>query len=133
VRRPPKKERPTLQGKRWLKNIMKLYDRSHYVIENKEGHVETKPKRTQNELTFEHKMRALNTLFELFGAAHVPAGHSDPDVRRRSKSPEWGESRGIARENKNRGNELKEYLKTKDITFSKAANPVPLARNGTAI
>jgi hypothetical protein len=112
---------------------MRLYERSHYITENKEGHVETKPKRTQNELTFEHKMRALNTLFELFGAAHVPVGHSDPDVRRRSKLPEWGESRGIARENKNRGNEAREYLKTKDITFSNAANYARLGRNFTAI
>jgi hypothetical protein len=43
-----------------------------------------------------------------------------------------GESR-LLRKMKNSGNEAKEYLKTKDITFFNAANFVRFARQLTAI
>jgi hypothetical protein len=44
-----------------------------------------------------------------------------------------GGTRGTARKYKNSGNEAKEYLKTKDITFLKAASDARFAHKLTAI
>ena len=69
-------------------------------------------------------MRALNAEIELSDTARVAAGAWISGMRPDSKLPEWG----IAREYKNSGNEAKEYLKTKDITFFDAANCARFAR-----
>jgi hypothetical protein len=78
-------------------------------------------------------MRALNTVFELSWNRTRSEGASDPEVRQSSKLSESGEMLGIARKYKNRGNEAKEYLKTKDITFLNGANLEHIARNLSAI
>jgi len=61
-------------------------------------------------------MRALNAQFEFFDAAHVPTDESG--MRQGST---WAD-RGCARRYKNRGNEAKKWLKTKEVTILNAAN-----------
>jgi hypothetical protein len=51
---------------------------------------------------------------------------NQPSARKRANVPARGESREIEKM-KNSGNEAKEYLKTKDITFLMAANCVRFA------
>jgi hypothetical protein len=72
-------------------------------------------------------MRAINAQFELFDAAHVPVG-SRPGERGRVGSCLVGGITRRARKYKNSGNEAKNYLKTKDITFLQCANYVRFAR-----
>jgi hypothetical protein len=78
-------------------------------------------------------MRALNAEFELFGTAHVPAGEWVAGDVAETEIARLGETRRTAREYKNSGNEAKEYLKTKDITFLKAVNDARFAHKLTAI
>jgi len=63
-------------------------------------------------------MRALNATFELFDSAHLQAVAWSGRVEQDSKLPGRGKPRGSQKEYKNSGNKAKEYLKTKDMTFS---------------
>jgi hypothetical protein len=103
----------TEPGRRGLRKSAKLYERSQYVIENKERHIE-------NELK-------TNSILSVFCAnctqkvrpsvKHAPDGRVVPgDAEGFRGGPRSG-NRRMARKYKNRGNELKESLKTKDITF----------------
>jgi hypothetical protein len=77
-------------------------------------------------------MRAINAQFELFDAAHVPAGSGAGECGRGGSCLVGGMTRR-EREYKNSGNEAKKYLKTKDITFSHGADYVRFARRLTPI
>jgi hypothetical protein len=66
-------------------------------------------------------MHALNATFELFDTAHLQAAVWNGRMEQDSKLPGRGKPKGSQKEYKNSGNEAKEYLKTKDITFFDAA------------
>jgi len=78
-------------------------------------------------------MRALNATFELFDTAELQAAARNRRMQHDSKSAERGEPQWIATKYKNSGNEAKEYLKTKDITFLNGANCARFARGSTPI
>ena len=69
-------------------------------------------------------MRVLNPKFEPFGAADVLAGRNAAGF----EIARLAEVRRRSRKHKNRGNEAKKWLKTKDINFFIAANYVHFAR-----
>jgi hypothetical protein len=72
-------------------------------------------------------MREIETKFELFDIAQVRTGiWAVGDVAGTGIAP-LGETRGTATEYKNRGNEAKKWLKTKDITILKCAIIAPFA------
>jgi len=101
-------------------------------LKTKEGIFETKLKRTQNEPHLRAEMRTFRTEFELFHTTPVLVAASNGE-------DEWGRDRpavGIQRTSRNcenRGNEAKKCLKTKDITFSNAANCMRFPHQFTAI
>jgi len=78
-------------------------------------------------------MHTLNAKFELFDSTLVAGVAWSKGMRQGSKLPGRGEISGIARKYKNSGNEAKKSLKTKDITFSHAANCTCFAGKTTAI
>jgi len=78
-------------------------------------------------------MREINPKFELFGIAHVGAGNWIVGDVAGTEVARLGETRGIAREFKNRGNKARMLLKTKHITFLKAANDARFAHKLRAI
>ena len=99
----------------------KKYDRSQYVLENTGRHVANEAKTNQNEPQLSAEMRALGAEFEFSSTSQVLAtASSGEDGRGPSRPVE--EIRRTAREYENRGNEAKEYLKTKDITFLDGAD-----------
>jgi hypothetical protein len=73
-------------------------------------------------------MRALNTQIELSCTPRVLAWVRDWGMRQGSNLSVRWEYRKGARIYKNRGNEAKKYLKTKDITLLSAANCAHFAR-----
>jgi len=103
-------------------NIQKDYERNHYLIENKVGHIETKPRTKLKRTPIECEMSALSAPFELIDAAIVPAGVRIKGSTARFETARVGGIKRNARKYKNRGNKAKEWLKTKDITFLKPAN-----------
>jgi hypothetical protein len=78
-------------------------------------------------------MHALNPTFERFQTAHVPAGAWTKGNAARFEIARMGEIERNAGKYKNRGNKAKEYLKTKDITFSDGANCARFKRQLAAI
>ncbi len=87
-------------------------------------------KRTQNQPQLSPDMRALRVEFESF--RHFTGfGSTGKDSTGRNR-PAGGIQR-TAREYENGGNEAKEYLKTKDITFLSAANYARFACNSAQI
>ena len=78
-------------------------------------------------------MHALNRTFERFQAAHLPAGARAEGNAARCEIARTGEIERDAREYKNRGNEAKKYLKTKNLTFSNAADSARFERQFAAI
>ena len=78
-------------------------------------------------------MCALNATFELVDNADLQAAVWNRRMRQDSISAERGEPQRIARKYKNSGNEAKEYLKTKDITFFDAAYFARFVRRSTPI
>ena len=78
-------------------------------------------KRTQNEPQLSAEMRALRVEFEFSNTSSVLAEASNGKEDGGRNRPVRGIQR-TAREYENRGNEAKEYLKTKDLTFVKVAN-----------
>ena len=78
-------------------------------------------------------MREMEPKFELFDIARVRAGDWIVGDVAGTGIARLGESRGTARECKNSGNKARMLLKTKDITFSKAANDARFAHKLTAI
>ena len=72
-------------------------------------------------------MRALNAEFELFDAPHVPAEKLERGNAARFDIVRLRAVWRSGRKHENRGNEAKEYLKTKDITFLSSANDACLA------
>ena len=78
-------------------------------------------------------MRALNTKFELFDAKCVPAWVRGAGMRPSWRLPDWREIQRRPRKYKNSGNEAKNLLKTKDITFLNGANFVFFACKSTRI
>ena len=89
-------------------------------------------KRTQNEPQLNAEMGAPCVEFELSDTSHVLAKAAN---RKRvgGRNRRGRGIQGTARKYENRGNEAKEYLKTKDITFSNAANYACFAREFAAI
>jgi hypothetical protein len=73
-------------------------------------------------------MREIEPKFERFDIARVGAGNWIVGDGAGTEIPRMGETRGTAREYKNRGNKAKKLLKTKHITFLKAANDARFAR-----
>jgi hypothetical protein len=72
-------------------------------------------------------MRALNAEFELFLRPKRPSGRLERWNVARFGIVRLPEVRRSGRKYKNRGNEAKEYLKTKDITFLSSANDARFA------
>jgi hypothetical protein len=91
------------------------------LLKTQEGMCDTNSKRTQNEPQLSAKMRALRVRFEFSSTAQALAEAANGKDGRGRNRPAGGTQR-TAREYENRGNEAKEYLKTKDITFLKVAN-----------
>jgi len=93
--------------------------------------------RTQNELKTNPKlsaqMREIEPKLERFGIARVGAGDWIAGDAAGTGIAGLGETRRTAREYKNRGNKAKKLLKTKDITFLKAANQESLTRQSAQI
>ena len=94
-------------------------------------------KRTQNELKTNPKlsaqMREVEPKFEVFGIARVGAGNWIVGDAAGTGFAGLGETRGAAREFKNTENKAKKWLKTKDISFLKAANQESLTRQSAQI
>ncbi len=99
----------------------KKYDRSQYVLENTGRHVPNEAKTIQNEPQLSAEMRALGAEFEFSSTSQVLAGASNGKDSRGRDRPVRGIQR-TTREYENRGNEAKESLKTKDITFLDGAD-----------
>ncbi len=78
-------------------------------------------------------MREIEPKFELFDIARVGAGDWIVGDAAGAETARLGETRGTAGKYKNSGNEAKEYLKTKDITFLKAANDARFVHKLTRI
>jgi hypothetical protein len=78
-------------------------------------------------------MREIEPKFELFDIAHVGAGNWIVGDEGRSEIARLGETLGTAREHKNSGNKAKKWLKTKDVSFLKAANQESLTRQSAQI
>ena len=93
---------------------------------------DTNSKRTQNEPQLSAKMRALRVRFEFSSTAQALAEAANGKDGRGRNRPAGGTQR-TAREYENRGNEAKEYLKTKDITFLKVADFARFVRKLRAI
>ncbi len=74
-------------------------------------------------------MREIEPKFDRFEIAHVRAGHWIAGDPAGTGIAGLGETRGTAREYKNRGNKAKKWLKTKDIIFLNAADQGPLRAN----
>ena len=89
-------------------------------------------KRTQNEPQLSVEVHALKAKFELSSNLHVLASASVGEGPRFEIAPEWGIQR-TARKYKNRGNEAKKCLKTKDLTIFNGADSAHFARNLSAI
>ena len=73
-------------------------------------------------------MREINPKFELFDTARVRAGDWIVEDVAGTEIALLGETRGTAREYKNSGNKARMLMKTKHITFLKAANDARFAR-----
>jgi hypothetical protein len=78
-------------------------------------------------------MREIEPEFELIDIAHVRAGDWIARDAAETEIAPLGETLGTAREFKNTGNKARMLLKTKHITFLKAANQGPLARQPAQI
>jgi hypothetical protein len=94
--------------------------------------VQNELKRTQNEPQLNAEIGASCVEFEISDTSQVLAKASNGKRDRGPNRPEGGIQR-TARKYENRGNEAKEYLKTKDITFSNAANYARFVRKFAAI
>jgi hypothetical protein len=88
---------------------------------------ETKPRQPQNEAKLSVEMRALSAECALCDGLHVLARASIAENGRFEIAPKRGIQRATGNY-KNRGNEAKEYLKTKDITFLNGSNLARFAR-----
>jgi len=62
-------------------------------------------------------MSLLNTQFDLFDTALVPAGNWNGGMQQRSRLASWGNTRIC----KNSGNEAKRLVKRKELTFTSCA------------
>jgi hypothetical protein len=89
--------------------------------------VQNELKLTQNEPQLNAEMGALCLECELHATSHDLAGATNRKFDRVRSLPGEGIQR-TARKYENRGNEAKEYLKTKDITFSNVANSARFVR-----
>jgi len=78
-------------------------------------------------------MREMDPEFGRFEIARVEAGDWNVGDGAGTGIAGLGETRETAREFKNTGNKAKKWLKTKHITFLKAANQGPLARQSAQI
>jgi hypothetical protein len=74
-------------------------------------------------------MRAIEPKFERFDVAHGGAGDWIVGDGAGTGLAGLGETRGTAREFKNTGNKARMLMKTKHITFLKAANQGPWRAN----
>jgi hypothetical protein len=108
-------------GKPGLKETKNITTEASMSLKTKEGMFETKLKRTQNELLLSAEMRAFRTEFELSATSHALTKAAN-GKRDQGRNRPGGRIQRTARKRENRGNEAKEYLKTKDITFFNAAN-----------
>ena len=117
-------------GKPGLKQTKNTTIKANISLKTKEGMFETKLKRTQNGPQLSAEMREPRVKFELSDTSHVLAGTGK--VGGGQHRPGRGIQR-TARKYENRGNEAKEYLKTKDITFFNAANYARFVREFAAI
>jgi len=122
---------PASQGKLWFETTKK-YERSQYVIENTGRHVQNELKRTQIEPQLSAEMRALRVRFEFSSTSQVLAEALNGKGGYGRHRP-VGDIQRTAREYENRGNEAKNCLKIKDITFLKVANFACFVRELTAI
>jgi hypothetical protein len=78
-------------------------------------------------------MREIEPKFDRFEIARVRAGDRIVEDVAGTEIALLGETRGTASEYKNRGNKAKKWLKTKGITFLKAANDARFARKSAQI
>ena len=119
-------------GKAGLKDTKNITIEANISLKTKEGMFETKLKRTQNGPQLSAEMREPRVKFELSDTSYVLAGTSNRIIGRGQHRPGRGIQR-TARKYENRGNEAKEYLKTKDITFFNGANHARFVRELAAI
>jgi len=96
-------------------------------LKTKEDTSETKLGQPQNEPQLSVEMRALKAVYELCNNLHVLAWASIGECGRFEIAPKTEIQRAVGNY-ENRGNEAKEYLKTKDITFLNGANLERFAR-----
>jgi len=97
------------------------------LLKTKEGTSKTKLKPTQNVPQLSAEMRAWRVELEFYDTSGAWAGAWNGGAARARYRSGGGIPR-VAKNYENRGNEAKNYLKTKDITFSSAANYARLAR-----
>ena len=120
------------RGKTGVRNNKKNTIEANMLLKTKEGVCKTMLKRTQNEPQLSAEMRASHVEFEFSSTSQVLAEALNGKGGCGRHRPVGGIQR-TAREYENRGNEAKNYLKTKDITFLKAANFACFVRKLTAI
>jgi len=103
----------TEPGRQGLRKSAKSDERTQYVIENKERHIENEPKTNSILSVFcaKRTQKVRSSVKHVSGRQVVPGGAGG------FGSGLGPETHRIARKYKNRGNELKESLKTKGITF----------------
>jgi len=116
-----KRDRPGEPGKAGVRNNKKNTTEASMLLKTKEGVCKTKLKRTQIEPQLSAEMRAFRTEFELSATSHALTKAANGN-RDQGRNRPGGRIQRTARKRENRGNEAKEYLKTKDITFFNAAN-----------
>ena len=119
-------------GRPGLKETINITSEATKLLKTKEGTSETKLKRTQNELQLSAEMCVSRPEIEFSKTSHDLARPLNGKGDRDENLPGGGIQK-TARKYENRGNKAKEYLKTKDITFSKAANYARFAGPFTAI
>jgi len=130
--------------------IMFLYERTRYLYENKEGHVQNEAKTKLKTRCFLTKIARKNPRFGAFlqkkpktlaeGNRSCPSADGHPETVKypgaRASCPQrtWqcgakcGQDSRAPKEMKNRGNEARKWLKTKDITFFRGAIRAHFAR-----
>ncbi len=123
---------PALREKIALIQIKNNTSEANISLKTKEGASETRLKQPQSEPQLSVEMPTLEAEFGLCNKLRPLARASVGECGRFDIARER-EIQRIGRNYENRGNEAKECLKTKDITFFNAANFAPFARNLTAI
>ncbi len=109
----PNQDNPAVEGKLGSAKTQKSGKRSQEVIENKGSHIFLECETNRKRAAYERRMSAFGPQKGLCAQVQVLAGANRQVV----KLIRRGNSGKACAKYKNSGNEAREYLKTKDMTF----------------